>query len=118
MKTFAEGELLTAQDVNNELNPNTAPNVPYAAAAGNATITIANSVAGDATVTFPTGRFNRAPILIAVILDSWKRYWIRAAASSATVGTISLYAPVGTNVTDTVQIRWFAVQMQAGSAGG
>lgn len=118
MKTFQEGEILSAQDLNDNLNPNTATNVPYAIAAGTATVNIANTVTGEAVVTFPAGRFNRAPLLYAIISDSWKRYWIRAASTSATSGTISLYGTVGSTVTDTVTVRWVAVQMQAGSAAG
>lgn len=63
-KSFAEGEILTAADVNEVLNPTTAGHIPWAVAAGAASLTIpAAGGSASTAIVFPPGRFAVAPVV-------------------------------------------------------
>lgn len=65
-KTFQTGEILSADDVNNALNPDTADHIARAIAAGVTTITTTSSpgTAQAVTVPLPPQRFSKPPIVV------------------------------------------------------
>ena len=119
MKTFAEGELLTAQDVNNELNPATAPNIAYAMAVGTDTITCSGTSVTSKVVQLPAGRFSSPPqiFLVKTTGGEWADVVdLRVTARSTTSFTFTAHPRVTASAS--LPMAWFAVQMQSSSAVG
>lgn len=111
-KTFTDGEVLTAQDVNNALNPSTADHLATNVHLQLVTVSINNARYGDANITFPAGRFTTTPIPLAAVYASGGDVsaTARAWATSATAGVVRVGVPA--NATTSVQVAVFAVQMK------
>ena len=118
-KTFADGDILTAADVNNGLNPATADHIPYAVQTG------VQSCAGSGTaspsttaVTFAAGRFSAAPIII-LSPDTTSLKLVARAINRATGGfSIYLGNSDGTALSGSFNIGWTAIQMTPTSGAG
>lgn len=115
-KTFANDEILTAQDVNTHLNPSTADHIPYAMAAGEVTVPVAGDPRqGNKDVTFPPGRFTVPPVVTTSVNHAYYSH------SSNNVSTVGFNAYVDTSRNSTISstvVRWTAVQMTPNSAEG
>jgi hypothetical protein len=111
-KTFIDGEILTASDVNTALNPTVADHIPYAMAAGTINFTMSGSTGAQLDVIFPTGRFTSAPIVVANV---------NSGAGGAIKATLLVISPSATQVSlrlelnsvsaGTYPVTWVAVQM-------
>mgnify|MGYP000925892192 CR=1 FL=1 len=121
-KTFADGEILTATDVNGALNPTTADNIACAVATGQTSIAFAaSSSATAAGITLPAGRFSRAPYIVVTAASDpagGERVILRAVNVTSTTFDVKGYTGNAANVTATVWFSWFAVQMKPGSTAG
>lgn len=111
-KTFADGEVLTAADVNAGLNPAQAPHIPYAVAAGTVDIAFAAAQAAEATVTFPAGRFTTVPVITASVIFSASQ----AGGATPAIHTMSatgckIRLQLTASATVTIAVSWVAVQM-------
>ena len=119
MKTFVEGEILTAADVNNELNPNVAPNIPYGMAVLSATWQFSASATATATIPLPAGRFSRGPAGFVILVSGGVRFATpRYVTSGATSMQIELRTADNSSISLTVTGFVLAIQMQAGSSTG
>jgi len=105
--TFTNGNVLNASDLTNSF-----VYLPYAMESGTVTGT------GSATITFTSGRFSVAPLVLLTVVSGSN------AATSATLGTVtSSSAPVsiwsGTAAsTSSRTINWTAIQMTSSTAAG
>lgn len=91
--------------------------LPYAMAAGSASVSISASTSGsNTTIVFPSNRFSVAPL---VTLGS-KSIAYNASAQSVVSGgmTVSARHIDGTSATTTVTVEWHAVQMTSSTAAG
>jgi hypothetical protein len=102
------------------------PAVPFAMAAGTATLTVASG-ANNASmaITFPAGRFSVAPKLIVSMSNApgnSQSFIPRSYNETATGATVAIYiAPFATNTAPggfSLNIDWVAVQMTAAAAAG
>lgn len=101
-KTFLAGEVLTADAVNNELNPSTAAHLARAVAGGAVTI----PEQGYVDITFPVGRFSSPPIVMATIASGAGAYATAIArAVTVTKTGFRLISTAG------VAVSWLAVQV-------
>lgn len=118
-KTFERGEVLTADDVNAYLNPETAPHLAKSVAAGTQSITIpAGSTYANAptvTVNFPAGRFAAAPTVVATVrqaLTAWPiTAMVRTKTATSVTFQISWDSSYGLSNSVTVNIDWVAVEL-------
>lgn len=116
-KSFSEGEVLTHTDVNDALNPTTADHVPFAVWAGRVNVQCtAGQAWGQQVVTFPVGRFTKAPtvtVSIATGAGGTKNKMIRHFGSSATQVTVGIEQGQNGNLTETasVPVDVIAIQM-------
>lgn len=119
-KTFAADEILTAADVNTYLNPETSATIPARFAAGQASIPSAAATSSTVTVTFPTNRFDVAPIVIVIpysgpVLGNRQ---IRVTSRTATQAVLAVHTSDGANITTAQTVYWIAVQMTGTAAEG
>ena len=116
-KAFADGDVLTATDVNQELNPHTATHLASRVAAGRATAWANNSTGATRDVTFPSGRFTEPPIVTCSTASGL--YGVSHGAVTTAGVTFRVYPlTAGGTVKDDVPIEWIAVQMRPTSATG
>lgn len=95
------------------------PGMPYAMAAGQATISVSNSTGGTVDVSFPAGRFAVAPrIQVTKASGGGAKYVPYTTSRTASGCRIGVYAGDGTAGTQTVVLDWTAVQMTSASADG
>ncbi|MGD7734125.1 hypothetical protein ACQCX5_14375 [Propionibacteriaceae bacterium G57] len=115
-KTFTVGQVLSASDVNNELNPWTAPHLIAAAHAQTLNATISASRYVDVAITFPAGRFTANPLVFATLLGSAGDVsaTVRGWSTSTTAGMIRAAIPA--TGTTTVVVQVLAIQMTQTSA--
>lgn len=66
-KTFQAGEILSADDVNNALNPATADHIAYATEAGISSIPKGSSSIWSLNVSFSPDRFSKPPIVTTTV---------------------------------------------------
>lgn len=121
-KIFANDEILTAEDVNEHLNPFTAAHIAYAVAAGTFTapaLVSANS-SESYTIPLPPGRFTQTPLVFAINQfasgASGSRFIVGARGESTTQATLSV-ANLSSNPRRP-ELHWFAIQMTPDSAQG
>ncbi|MDU5380545.1 hypothetical protein JMX17_06690 [Cutibacterium avidum] len=119
-KTFQTGEILSADDVNNALNPDTADHIARAITAGVTTIRT-NSSPGTAqavTVPLPSGRFSKPPIVVtsvATAAGGTGKIISRGYDTTPTTMKICLFMGDGQNLpsSQSVPVSWIAIQMDA-----
>jgi len=118
MKTLANAADASVKTIDTAQKA-TAAKVPFAIAAGKATIADRNpDQGGSVTVTYPVGRFTQAPVITtgAVTVNSY--------AASGTDGSTSLVSFVakiynpGSIVATGCAVHWLAVQMTSSSGPG
>ena len=99
-------------------------NLPFAMAAGTATITVAAAAAGNGStgvVTFPAGRFTRAPVVTAQVVTGSGSGW---AISHFIWGihaggfTFRCTPTVNFGSSVAIEVHWHAVQMSSSAAAG
>lgn len=106
-KTFARGEILTAQDVNDYLNPSTADHLATAVAAGTTEITGELGKSTISHINFPPGRFTEPPIVTTTIYSkSGSVGWNPPRIASVTASGFDVLTNHGSSA-----INWIAVQM-------
>ncbi|MDU7361226.1 MAG: hypothetical protein E7L00_08485 [Propionibacteriaceae bacterium] len=117
-KTFARGEILTAQDVNDYLNPSTAEHIPSAMAAGRASVTIPKGFtqgkSANVTITFPPGRFSQIPALTVTVWMGTSYAFVGVIDSiTKDRAVVSVVAPISWSIeaATTVSMFWIAVEM-------
>lgn len=125
-KAFTVGQVLTASDVNNELNPYTAAHIPAAMAAGR----YAFDLKGDGSITsnvaanipFPAGRFTQPPLVtcnISTGTGNSSRLQARVYTVTSTTFSIFIWTTDGSKLsTGVVPVDWIAVQMTPAQAAG
>lgn len=69
-KVFQPNEILTAEDINDALNPQTADHIPKAMAAGTVQWDTDSNTTEELNVVFPTGRFTTTPVMTTSVTDS------------------------------------------------
>lgn len=111
-KTFRPGEVLTAEDVNNALNPSTADHVPRAVAAD---VTLINATGSPTSqyVALPAGRFTDAPVVTISLNGSTGQehlYHVKTTSPTKNGFTIHLFALAGAG-SATLRAHWHAIQM-------
>lgn len=119
-KTFQTGEILSADDVNNALNPDTADHIARAITAGVTTIRT-NSSPGTAqvvTVPLPSGRFSKPPIVVtSVATAAGGSEKIISRGYDVTITSMRLCLLMGDGhplpASTSVPVSWIAVQMNA-----
>lgn len=116
-KSFAEGEVLTARDINEGLNPTTADHIPYAVASGVVTIPGSSSAGNSTTpVVLPAGRFTQPPVVIATARNSnYSAYTGTPTTEQVTVGSRRLD---GVSSVVSHSVAWVAIQMRDSSGEG
>lgn len=119
-KTFQTGEILSADDVNNALNPDTADHIPRAMAAGTASLHTPSSstVVALVKIAFPAGRFTKTPVVtvsMATASGGLNKLVARAWDITPSGATLGVYQGDGQNVPSgaTIPLSWIAVQMDA-----
>lgn len=117
-KIFTNGEILTAADVNNELNPYTNAAIPYRVATGAGSITGNGGAWAETTVTFPTGRFTVKPNVIASVRDGSFVCNIDMDRTTASQTVLQIHRNDGANFTSTSQVAYVAIQMTSTVAEG
>jgi hypothetical protein len=76
-------------------------------ARGTATVSVSSAVFGDTAVSFPSGQFASAPIVVATVTDN--NAYFASALSAATTGfTARAIHRDGTSATATVHVAWIA----------
>ncbi len=112
-KSFTPGEILTAADVNNFLNPSTNQYTPQAVARGTVSLTIpANSQVASQSVTLPPDIFASTPtVMLTMTGGSGLEADIEPKTHNKSPDGFRVYAIARTKVTSarTVQIDWLAV---------
>lgn len=111
-KTFAANEVLTAADVNNALNPSTAPHIARAVAAGTAVIST-SSATTSLVVPLPAGRFTAPPTVVITVYGTSGRehlYAYKVSATSSSQFTLWVVPFSGTSGTGNVSVNWIAMQ--------
>ena len=118
-KTFASGEVLTAEDVNTHLNPSTADHIPYAQAVGVVEITGNGTTAATASVPMPPGRFTVTPAVTPTpTTNSLFAAYIIANSSTESAVTIGVRHINAQSFDYPVSVTWHAIQMTPNSAEG
>lgn len=98
--------------------------LPFAMAAGAATITVAAGAAGNGStgvVTFPAGRFTRAPVVTAQIVTNSGSGWaIGHFIWGIHAGGFTFRCTPTVNFASSVavEVHWHAVQMSSSAAAG
>lgn len=94
--------------------------VPFAIAAGAATMTITASNTGSVNVTFPAGRFTVAPIVTAISAGGTgsSQFYVAHTSLTASGMTLQAFQRDNTTATATFTIHWHAIQMNTGAASG
>lgn len=116
-KTFTDGEVLTASDVNNALNGQTADHIPYAVAGGTATAVFAAVSSVVVPITFPAGRFTVPPIVTSSPTGSFATV-SRATDITAAGCNLQVWVTNFSNITQTQTVIWQALQMTPTTAAG
>ena len=112
-KTFLDGAVLPASDLNDALNPTTADHVPYATSAGSVTCS-----ATSTGVIFPPGRFSATPI-IELSIDSTNLKLVARPINRTTNGfSVYLGNSDSTALTGSHTILWTATQMTPANGAG
>lgn len=112
-KTFASGEILTASDVNNELNPSTCPYIPYAVAAGTAAVRGDRKGTTLFRVNYTNSRFTQTPIVTVTCRDgAGTTPWEPARLNRSDTSGFELFLRVGTDPNVMSYWNWIAVQME------
>lgn len=120
-KTFMPGEVLSAADVNNALNPDTADHVAYAVAAGGFSAGQKSGVSYTHRVTFPAGRFTVAPIVVATIANSaggTQLLQLVVTAATKDYADLVFFLTTGSMSNHWCTANWTAVQMTPTTAEG
>lgn len=111
-KTWATGEILTSDAINQALNPSTADHIPYAVATGTVGVVTTSFTGVAVDVALPAGRFTSAPIVMATVAD------IQSAATGATVivrtptaTSFNLRLELKAVAAGTYTVAWTAIQM-------
>jgi len=114
-KTFIDGEIFTATDVNAALNPFQADHIPYAMAAGSVSCQAPSPVGYSylTAVVFPGGRFTAIPVVTAGINGTGTgNKGFTCFAGEVTTAGFNIYVTAVLAQTDTyVPVAWIAVQM-------
>lgn len=113
--TFQPGAVLAAADLNEALNPATAPHIPYATATGTVDIGAQTARAANQVVRFPTGRFSRPPIVIMTLATGGgnDRAVIATSGITATQFTAHFIGTAGGTLSGQYCIaNWVAIQME------
>lgn len=94
--------------------------VPFAMAAGSATMTITAASNGSVAVTFPVGRFTVAPIVTCISAGGTGSSQFYVAHTNLTTSgmTIQAFQRDNTTATASFTIHWHAIQMNSGAANG
>lgn len=117
-KTFAPGELVTAADVNTELNPYTAAHLAMAVHVQLIGVTVTAARFADVAVTWPAGRFTQQPMIVTGIhgaggdVSAVSRGW----TTSTTAGMVRVGLPA--TGSGTFQVWVLAMQMTPSSTAG
>ena len=115
-KTFVDNAVLTAAEINNNLNPTTADHIPYAAAAGALSAGFASQFRSRITVNLPSGRFTVAPVAMAAV--SSQDCYVTVVSATSTTVTIDVTRRDFVAWTGTIYGSWIALQMTATAANG
>jgi len=97
--------------------------IPYRAAAGSVTFTVSSAAnTGTVAITFPSGRFSVAPLVVASITNSPSgatKVQVRTKSATSSGTTLEWWTGDGTTTTFTnLTVAWQAVQMNSSSAAG
>lgn len=95
--------------------------VPYAFAAGVASLPVSTTQSTTAAVTFPQGRFSLSPVVTATLVSATgttTKYIPRAYNVSPTGMTVACYTSDASVAAGAAPLHWVAVQMDAASAAG
>ena len=119
-KSFAAGEILTAYDINNALNPGIADHIPYAFTVLTWSLNLSASSVGTVEVALPSGRFGSPPAYFPVITypGTMKLIAQGLAGSTKDKVVIQVRTADGANATAGVGGYVLAVMMRAGSVIG
>ena len=117
-KTFQTGEILSADDVNNTLNPTTADHIAYAIESGLSTIPKGNSNIWSLNVSFSPDRFSKPPVVVtAISTTAGGTANIACRVTGVTSESMKLYllttdgSKIGTKYG--VPVTWIAIQQDA-----
>ena len=116
-KTFVPNEILTADDVNDALNPTTADHIPRAVAANLESIACSAGSTGTQTsvatfdIDYPPGRFSSAPVVTVHLQNTYLcRSMVAVVTSRSSSGFSGTIYSSGTPAV-TVGLAWHAIQM-------
>ena len=117
-KTFQTGEILSADDVNNALNPTTADHIAYATDAGILTIPKGSAAIWSLNVSFAPGRFSKPPIVTTTVnttAGGTSNVICRADKITAESMRLLLLTVDGSKIGTQygVPVMWIAIQQEA-----
>lgn len=92
--------------------------LPFATAAGNVGVAVSASPTGSQAVSFPSGRFLVAPIVVVSVRDGTNVWVATASGISVTGFTANVRHVDNVNATGTVNVQWHAIQMTSTTAAG
>ena len=94
----------------------------FAIAAGNPQVSVSAASSVSATITYPVNRFTVTPIIpftpVRVTSNSPISFSVRVIANSNTGATLTVEHRDGSNITETIEFDWVAVQMTPTLANG
>lgn len=111
-KTFTPNAVLPAADINEVLNPSTADHIPRAVATGITSCTVDGQSSPSVAVTFPTGRFTSAPVVVATPSSpAGAANQVQAITSAVTASGFSIRLTRSLTGSSTViPVHWIAIQ--------
>jgi hypothetical protein len=97
-------------------------NKAYSMAAGNAQVTVSAATSASVSITYPANRFTVTPVLTftptRISSNSAVSFSVRVIGANSTGATLTVEHRDGSNITETIEFDWIAVQMTSTTANG